>query len=272
MNSLSMILRILAIVAALAAGTLFFMGKGKLAEQQAAQIKAEQATVTVQTELDNANDQIKKLQNNLRTERDALADEKRTLESIRSEMYTARQEVSRSQQQLKQAKQKIIELETAASGLRADLLTAEQALVETNKEAELAQLNERVAELEAANADLTESLNAAEAKISMLRPKQEASGGYQSTFKISGSQALPKASIGAATSIQSISPENGLIVLENTPELGLTVGNEVKVIKDLKALGKIKVVQLTDQLVVANLLPGAKTSEMTQGSSVKLLR
>lgn len=272
MNSLSMILRILAIVAALAAGTLFFMGKGNLAEQQAAQIKAEQATVAVQAELDSANDQIKKLENNLRTEREALADEKRTLESVRSEMYTARQEVSRTQQKLKQAKQNVAELETAASRLRSDLLEAEQALIGANKEAEFAQLNERIAELEAANADLTESLEAAEARISMLRPKSKTSGGYQSTFGLSESQPLPIASIGSATNIQSISPENGLIVLENTPELGLTVGYEVKVIKDLKALGKIKVVQLTDQLVVANLLPGAKTSEMTQGSSVKLLR
>ena len=65
MNSLSMILRILAIVAALAASALFFMGKGKLAEQQVATQKAEQTTQAVQAELSTANEQISALETRL---------------------------------------------------------------------------------------------------------------------------------------------------------------------------------------------------------------
>ena len=104
MNSLSMILRILAVVAAISATALFFVSKGKLAEQQAVAQKAEKATVAVQAELTGANEQISALEGSLSNERDALANEKRKLESMRSEMYTARQEVSRTQRQVSEAK------------------------------------------------------------------------------------------------------------------------------------------------------------------------
>ena len=77
MNSLSLILRILAVVAALAAAALFFISKGKLAEQLAAQQKAEQTTVAVQAELSTANDQISALEGRLSSEREASADSKR---------------------------------------------------------------------------------------------------------------------------------------------------------------------------------------------------
>ena len=96
MNSLSMILRILAVVAAISATALFFVSKGKLAEQQALTQKAKQATVAVQAELTEANEQISALEVSLNNERDALANEKSKLESMRAEMYTARQEVSRT--------------------------------------------------------------------------------------------------------------------------------------------------------------------------------
>jgi predicted nucleic acid-binding Zn-ribbon protein len=273
-----MILRILAIVAALAAGALFFLGKGKLAEQHAAQLKAEQATVAVQAELATANDQVSKLENNLKNEREALADEKRKLESVRSEMYTAKQEVSRTQQQLSEGKRSIQDLESTVKSLRSDLLKSEQDLMKASKEAELAQLNERIAELEESNADLKESLEMAKERAASHAAGAKsnngtltAGGSYSSTFNPTASQPLPTASIGAETTIQSLSAQNGLIVLANNPELGLAPGSQVTIVKDLKALGKIQVVQVTDTSIVANILPGAKTREMTEGSTIKLL-
>ena len=48
MNSLSMILRILAVVSAIAAAGIFFVSKDKLAEMQKVAQKAEKETVAVQ--------------------------------------------------------------------------------------------------------------------------------------------------------------------------------------------------------------------------------
>ena len=281
MNSLSMILRILAIVAALAASALFFMGKGKLAEQQVATQKAEQTTQAVQAELSTANEQISALETRLSSELQALADEKRTLESVRSEMYTARQEVSRTQQQLSEAKKSIKDLENTAKRLRSDLLLSEQSLAAASKEGEISQLNERIAEMEKSNAQLKESLEAAKAQTSSARVTAggtgvagslSTGGAYSSTYTPTASQALPTASLGDATTIQSLSAANGLIVLANNPELGLSPGTTVKLIKDMRAIGSIQVVQVKDELVIANILPGAKTRAMDPGSTVSILR
>ena len=95
---------------------------------------------------------------------------------------------------------------------------------------------------------------------------------YSSGFTATKSQALPTASIGAETTIESLSAANGLIALANSPELGLSPGTTVTIIKKLKALGKIQVSQVSDDLVLANLLPGAKTHEMVAGTTVSLLR
>ena len=280
MNSLSMILRILAVVAAISATALFFASKGKLAEQQALTQKAKQATVAVQAELTEANEQISALEVRLNNERDALANEKSKLESMRAEMYTARQEVSRTQLQISEAKKNIVDLENTARRLRADLLKSEQSLANASRESEIAQLNERIAELEQSTADLKEALEDAKATSSKSRTpagmegenKFASFGTYSRGFTPSKSQALSTASIGAETTIESLSATNGLIALSNSPELGLSPGTTVTVIKKLKSLGKVQVSQVTDDLVLANLLPGAKTREMAAGTTVSLLR
>jgi septal ring factor EnvC (AmiA/AmiB activator) len=277
-----MILRILAVVAAISATALFFISKGKLAEQEAVTQKAEKATAAVKTELTTANEKISALEGSLRNERDALSNEKRKLESMRSEMYTARQEVGRTQRQISEAKKNIADLENTAKRLRTDLLKSEQSLASSSKEDEVKQLIERVAELEKSNADLKESLEKTEVSLptsrapayseSSNKTASIATSTKNSGFTATKSQALPTASIGSETTIESISAINGLIALANNPELGLSPGATVTIVKKLKALGKVQVSQVTDDLVLANLLPGAKTREMLAGTTVSLLR
>ena len=76
----------------------------------------------------------------------------------------------------------------------------------------------------------------------------------------------------AETTIESLSAKNGLIALANSPELGLSPGTTLTIIKKLKSLGKVQVSQVSDDLVLANLLPGAKTRELAAGTTVRLLR
>ena len=275
-----MILRILAVVAAISATALFFVSKGKLAEQQALTKKAKQATVAVQAELTEANEQISALEVSLNNERDALANEKSKLENMRAEMYTARQEVSRTQQQLRENKKSIANLENTARRLREDLLRSEQSLASANREGEIAQLNERIAELEESNAELKESLEEAtftsstsrSAEGSEISSKMASASSYSGDLTATKTQALPAASFGADTTIESLSAKNGLIALANSPELGLSPGTTVTIIRKLRALGKIQVSQVSGDLVLANLLPGAKTRELAAGTTVRLLR
>lgn len=283
MNSLSLILRVVAIIAAIAAGVLFYMGKGKLAEQEAAMEAAQQATKTVQGELAEANDQIETLEGQLTEERSALSQAKRDLENTRSEMYTARQEVSRTQQQLSQARDTNSDLESTAKRLRSELVEVEQSLADANQNAnELERLKERIAELEDSNAELNASLEAAkkagpsrseaETQTRTTGSTQTGAANYSSGFTPTAAQPLPPVSIGPETTIQSISNKSGLIVLANTDDLQLSAGNEVTLVQNMKALGKISITQTTEDLVVANILPGARTSGLSAGSTVRILR
>ena len=280
MNSLSMILRILAAVAAISATALFFVSKGKLAEQQAVTQKAEKATVAVKVELTTANEKISALEGSLGNERDALSNEKRKLESMRSEMYTARQEVSRTQRQVSEAQKSIAELESTTRRLRTDLLQSEQSHANSSKGDEVEELIKLIAELEKSNTDLKESLEKTQVSLSTSSApeypessnKTASSVTYKSGFTATKSHALPAASIGTETTIESLSARNGLIALANRPELGLSPGTTVTIIKKFKALGKIQVYQVSDDLVLANLLPGAKTRGMVAGTTVRLLR
>jgi predicted RNase H-like nuclease (RuvC/YqgF family) len=201
---------------------------------------------------------------------------------MRSEMYTARQEVSRTQRQIKEAEKSIEELESTARRLRSDLLQSEQSLASSSKEDEVERLIKLVDELEKSNADLKESLEKTEVSLSTSRAPAYsessnktasiATSTKSSGFTATKSHALPAASIGSETTIESLSAKNGLIALANSPELGLSPGTTVTIIKKLRALGKIQVSQVTDDLVLANLLPGAKTREMVTGTTVSLLR
>ena len=97
-------------------------------------------------------------------------------------------------------------------------------------------------------------------------------GNYSSDLTVNKSQALSTASIGSETTVKSLSSKNGLIALANSPELALSPGSTVTIIKEFRSLGKIQVSQVSDDLVLANLLPGAKTRELVAGTTVSLLR
>ncbi|HAV12986.1 MAG TPA: hypothetical protein DCX06_05770 [Opitutae bacterium] len=276
MKSLSLILRIVAIVAAVAAAGIYFAAQGKLAEKQTELEAAQSARQAVQAELETANNQVTSLESRVSEEREALAKAKRDLESMRSEMYTARQEVTRTQQQLNEAKNQIDGLNQTAKKLRSDLISSEQSLASASNEGELARLTERVKELESTNSTLKSDLEAERSASSARAATSSATGstvGGTSTYSINtNAPAVQPASIGTSTTIASVSPENGLIVLNGASELGLTPGTEITLIQDLKALGKVQVIAIQDDLAVANILPGAKTRSMVAGATVNLLR
>ncbi|MFQ3240337.1 MAG: putative nucleic acid-binding Zn-ribbon protein [Lentimonas sp.] len=280
MKSLSLILRIVTIVAAAAAVALFLMSKGKLAEKQTALENAQAATQTVQTELGTANNQITAAQTQLSTERKSLADTKDKLEATRSEMYIAQQEVTRTRQQLKEIKSTITELEDAASHLRSNLVKTEETLASASKEAELSQLTERIEELAKANDTLKQDLMAAESQSRNTSSRKDSSAAAAAAaaarsqiagFKPNMAPAAQPASIGTETTVASISTTDGIIVLNSTPELGFTAGSEITLIQDLTALGKVKITKVTEQLAIANILPGTKL-KLVAGDSVKILR
>ena len=285
MNSLSLMLRMIAILAAATSVVLFVISNGKLAEQQAALKQAQATSRATQTELELANTEIASLKTERSTERNRLADFKAQIESSRSEAYTVKSELNRTQEQLKNTESKIVAFENATIRLREALINSERSLVATSKESEIAQLQERIQELATANDALQQEIAAAEAfgddhttpnippaadlESTQTTPEPSA---YRSSFTTNIESAVKPASIGVSTVVSSISTADGIIVLDSRPGLGLTIGSEIMLIEGLTALGKVKVTELTERFTVANILPGAKLHRLSKGDNVKILR
>ena len=111
MKTLSLVLRIVAILAAVASTALFFLAKGKLAEKESQLTATQQTLQSTEGNLATAKASITALENKLAAESQALANTKNQLASVRSEAYTSRQELSRTRQQLGQTRTRIVELE-----------------------------------------------------------------------------------------------------------------------------------------------------------------
>lgn len=273
MNKLSLLLRIVAILAAVAATTLFFMAKGKLAEKDSQLTATKQTLQSTEGELATAKADITQLENRLAAETEALANAKNQLESVRSEMYTARQEVSRTQQQLGQTRAQITELEETTKDLRAELAMAEQ---RANQAVDSAGKNDeliaKVAALEASNEELQNELELAKSRADMIANSGSQSGSQSQASGMGFQNAKALTRLSAETEIQSVSSENGLIVLYADPSLGLAPGQTLRLVRDLQALGSVEVSAVEDSLAVANILPGTKTGSLQAGSKVQLFR
>ncbi|MFT5824521.1 MAG: hypothetical protein ACI8ZW_000001, partial [Yoonia sp.] len=140
---------------------------------------------------------------------------------------------------------------------------------------------ERIEELAKANDTLKQDLMAAESQSRNTSSRKDSSAAAAAAaaaarsqiagFKPNMAPAAQPASIGTETTVASISTTDGIIVLNSTPELGFTAGSEITLIQDLTALGKVKITKVTEQLAIANILPGTKL-KLVAGDSVKILR
>ena len=271
MNRISLILRIIAIVAAGTACILFFISKGKLAEEVAARNAADKVTKETQAELSRANKEIDNLSTSLKREQEAISDINRKLENTRSEMYTARQEVSRAQQQLSAAKKTIENLEENSKLLRNDLLKAEQSLALNNNEVELENLNVQIAELKKNNAELKESLEIALLGIGKNN-NHEGSGKEDSLSNLYDDTVITTATtspFGPETEVLSL--KDGLIVLSNDASLGLVAGTQAKMIQKKRSVGTIQVIKTDNKMILASILPGSNTNALTTGATISIL-
>ena len=270
MNRISLLLRVIAIIAAGTACILFFISKGKLAEEVAARKAADKVTRETQAELAKANEEIDNLSTSLKREQEALSDTNRKLENTRSEMYTARQEVSRAQQQLSVAKKSIENLEEKAKLLRNDLLQAEQSLALNNNDIELENLNNQITKLKKNNADLEEALEIAlsgmgDNNLQELTEQDSLSMSY-------GDSVITTATIspfGPETEVLSL--KDGIIVLSNDASLGLVAGTQAKMIQKRRSVGSIQVIKTDSKMILASILPGANTNALTAGATISIL-
>lgn len=276
MKNLSLILRIVAIVAAIVATTLFFISKGKLADKEAQLTQTKQILSTTQAELSETNKSLEKTESELKTERASLAKTKDELEEVRSELFAAQEEADRNEEKLTQARNDISEMEATAEDLRAELVATEEELAAASREGEINQLNERIAELEKTNEELEFELEAKTAVAEAAAAQKEAASlkGIK-VIDTSVSSLLPGKPIDRLkleTTVNSVSAADGLIVLKTSPDFDFFAGQTITLVQNMKSVGKVQIESVEDNYAVGNILPGSSgTKKLSSGSTVQLL-
>lgn len=278
MKNLSLILRIVAIVAAIAATTLFFISKGKLAEKEAQLTQTKQVLATTQTELSETNKTLEKTESQLKTVSNTLAKTEETLDGVHSELAAAEQDASHNKRLLGEEREKVAQLETTARDLRADLVATQKELPAADRTAEINQLNDRIAKLQKTNAALAFDLEAKTAIADAVVAKREASSPSgiaaidTSVASLVPGEPIPSR-LKLETTVDSISTADGLIVLNTTPELGLSAGQTITLVQNMQAVGKVQIQSIKDGYAVADILPGSSgTKKLSSGNTVQILR
>lgn len=274
MKTLSLVLRIVAILAAVASTALFFLAKGKLAEKESQLTATQQTLQSTEGNLATAKASITALENKLAAESQALANTKNQLASVRSEAYTSRQELSRTRQQLGQTRTRIVELEENAKELKNELAMAERRANEVvNSTGEKDELLARIEELESSKENLQNELELAKSRpADSATPRGQSGSGSQVAGGVSSQNPAVLTRLSVETKIQSVSSKNGLIVLHADPSLGLAPGQKLRLIHDLRNLGSVEVSVVENSLALANVLPGTNVASLDAGSEIQLFR
>ena len=267
MKRLSLLLRLVAVIAAICASVLFFIAQGKLEEKEAALMRSFEAQNDMQIELSAANDEILQLNKNLLQSRADLASSKGALDSIRSEMFTAKQEVARNQTQIKQAQNEINNLQVDLKNARGKLIQAEREMTTIDHSGELNVLTDRVKELEEEKLNLQLALKSVQSKS----PKPTV--GLNRTPVVSKlSNKNTPGILGEELIIATASPKSGIIILNAAPGVTLNIGDQLNLVNDYQSIAKVQLTKITNDYIVANIMPGANNEELNPGTVVRVLR
>lgn len=285
MKILSLILRIVAILAACAAAALFFMAQGKLDQKNTELAQAQSSRQATQQELDDALGQVTTLQSQLQAANQKAASTERDANSIRSELIAAQQEVNRAQAQQRNTERQVSELRNEVTSLRNRLVSSQSQSAASSNEGEIARLLERVSELETANKELKSNLDSANTELAnaKMQAMQQASSsntgsrtngssGYTTPSFNPSNVTLPTGMIGPETTIIGFRSKDGVLTLENNESTQIGAGQLLTLVKGFEAVARVQITEIRRGEAIGHIQPGSKVKELSAGKSVKILR
>lgn len=275
MNYLSLILRIFAILAAITAGALYFLLQGKLDEKEKklAQVQAELQVLLDENE--TADLEISELRQDLTQENKLIEEANTQLEEAKAKLVAEMQESQRVQKELIETQQKVTQHEETITRLRQELVNTESLFAANSQESLIAQLEERIEELTAANSLLRDQIKTSatpDKKDSPVDTKQKVSTTVSEPFTVRTLSANEVDSLKEETKIASLSIENGIIVLDAAEQPNLKPGTTIDLVKASKVIARVKIVNINGSLAIAYIRPGSDLSDLSRGDTVKILR
>lgn len=275
MNFLSLTFRIIAILSAGIAGTLYFLTADKIEEKdkEIARVRSELQTLIDKNEnmsLEVSEFQEKLLENTKLTEEAQIK-----VEEAKAELIAEMQENQRLQNKIIDTQRQISRLEETTNRLREELLNAENESANASQEGVIAQLSDRIEELMRENEKLKDEISTLKGPTGDIASNADLDSTNVvelTPFSVRTLTLDEANAIKDKTSVASLSAENGIIVLNAGPKLNFNPGLVVELVKGLEVIARVKVINTKDSLAIANILPGAKLDGLSKGDTVKILR
>jgi len=272
MKGLSIALRIIAILGAIAAVVAWVMTKGKVeeAETKIAQLETRAGNLT--TQVDELDSQLTAARGEKNQISEQLADSRARINALQKENLERQRAESKLRTETRELEQKYAELESANDQLKREILD-----VQTNRPQEAAVDPAKLQELEDQLAAVREELENTKDKLSAANLRaQAASGGAPSGGTgASGGQADGAAPTIAQLNAQSASilrsdPEKGILIISRGQVDGLQRQMEFNVAKGLEKTVRVKVGTVAPTYAVAYVLPGQDPSHLQEGDQISI--
>ncbi|MGB0289714.1 MAG: hypothetical protein ACPGC0_00800, partial [Opitutales bacterium] len=270
MQRLSSTLRLVALAAAISSIVIYFAARNSLAEKAEEVRLTERANEALVKELDDAVLAIKKLEEQIQSERNALAAAKQKLSEAQASLQSTLQSASITAAKLERTESQILGQKTELVQLRNKLLNAERKTSSTSQALEIERLEASINALSSENKRLSEALE----RESSLRLSIEDS--IKNPVRKTGALLDPnyKPSLGensARTEIASINRKNRIVVFSSLPTLKLEAGHEVRILSNRQLLGKARIFKVTDSYIVASLLADFNAEPIDAGRIVTIV-
>ena len=260
MNITSIILRVLAVAGAIAAVVLFMQINEFHEEmeteisQTQEQIQASEANLAEMTEdRDSERARADGLENDLSDARDEISQLNRNLEQTQRELED-------TERDLRGARQEISRLEDERDELnqRNSELDRQIARMEDDHERDMARLRQQVVSLEDELQEAQEATEVAELDWDDDFEEFEEEEDFEPVESVRGT-------------IAAVGSESSFVILDKGSEEGLYESLQLAIFRDNRAIARIEVSEIRDDLAIAQVMPGTLERSIRMGDSYRTL-
>ncbi len=216
------------------------------------------------TEIETLTTQVEESQVSLRVAEEELS-------SVRLELGLAQDELVRTAESQDVLTKSIEDREQEITRLNKDLVQVTQEGKQTRDQmaalrGEQEEMTQELADLEQAKADLETKVLELSGRPTVELAKIRVTGDYAG-----GGMVMPVSAAIRDGQVVVINREYDFIVMNLGKNDGLSIGQEFKIVRDNKVLGRVRVEKVYDELSAAALLPNSKKNSIREGDLVTSL-
>lgn len=255
MKVVSLVLRIVAIVGALAAIALAVVTFGKVEdlEGDVRQLETEKsAAVSAKQDAENLVAEKESLVRGLQTDLDDARD---TVNKFRSQLTQTSQELNRMQQSLRDEQTKLRELTQQKETLEREILAMQNVQTESVDPAVVRKLEDEKADLELLLREQKDKITDLEFELANVNQRRVTAAEEEQANQDGTSAAQFEE--GATAQIIRIDAASGLLVLDRGTGRGITENMKMSIVKGIQGELRLQIASVEPQFALANILPSS---------------